>query len=33
MDQLVRRLAERIEANHCGQEVVGLDVRENDVLG
>jgi len=33
MDQLVRRIAERIEGPiMCGQEVVGLDVRENDVL-
>jgi monoamine oxidase len=33
MDQLIRRLAERIQGPiTCGQEVVGLDVREDDVL-
>ena len=33
MDQLVRRLAERIRGPiTCGQEVVGLDVREDDTL-
>lgn len=33
MDQLVRRLAERIQGPiTCGQEVVGLDVREDDIL-
>lgn len=33
MDQLVRRLVERIQGPiTCGQEVVGLDVRERDVL-
>jgi monoamine oxidase len=33
MDQLVRRLAERIQGPvMCGQEVVGLDVRKDDVL-
>ena len=33
MDQLVRRLAERIQGPiTCGQEVVGLDVQEDDVL-
>lgn len=33
MDQLVRRLAERIRGHvMCGQEVVGLDVREDEVL-
>jgi monoamine oxidase len=33
MDQLVRRLTERIQGPiACGQEVVGLDVREDDIL-
>jgi monoamine oxidase len=33
MDQLVRRLVERIQGPiTCGQEVVGLDVREHDTL-
>ncbi|HKR50174.1 MAG TPA: NAD(P)/FAD-dependent oxidoreductase [Pseudonocardiaceae bacterium] len=33
MDQLVRRLTERIQGPiMCGQEVVGLNVREDDVL-
>jgi monoamine oxidase len=33
MDQLVRRLTERIKGPiTCGQEVVGLDIREDDVL-
>ncbi len=33
MDQLVRRLTERIQGPiTCGQEVVGLDVREDDTL-
>lgn len=33
MDQLVRRLTERIKGPiTCGQEVVGLDIRENDIL-
>jgi monoamine oxidase len=33
MDQLVQRLTERIQGPiRCGQEVVGLDVREHDVL-
>jgi monoamine oxidase len=33
MDQLVRRLAGRIQGPiTCGQEVVGLDVREDDVV-
>lgn len=33
MDQLVRRLTERIKGPiTCGQEVVGLDIREDDIL-
>ncbi|MGH8903459.1 MAG: flavin monoamine oxidase family protein, partial [Egibacteraceae bacterium] len=33
MDQLIRRLTERIRGPiMCGQELVGLDVREHDVL-
>ena len=33
MDQLIRRLVERIQGPiTCGQEVVGVDVRENDTL-
>jgi monoamine oxidase len=33
MDQLVRRLAERIQGPiTCGQEVIGLDVGEDDIL-
>jgi monoamine oxidase len=33
MDQLVRRLAERIQSPiTCGQEVIGLDVRDDHVL-
>lgn len=33
MDQLVRRLTERIKGPiTCGQEVVGLDIRDDDIL-